>query len=40
METKELQKQVIEFIALWDKKRNSSPNEQETFNHLLKNWEN
>jgi len=35
METKELQKQVIEFIALWDKKRSSAPNEQETFNHIV-----
>jgi len=35
MEVKELQKEIVNFIVKWEKKRNSMPSEQNTFNHLV-----
>ncbi|GEM_PF-3125460 len=35
MEVKELQARIIELMDAWDKKRNTVPNEQLTFNHLV-----
>ncbi|MDD5567029.1 MAG: MazG-like family protein [Patescibacteria group bacterium] len=35
MEVKDFQNKIVEFVSAWDKKRNSNPNEQLTFNHIV-----
>ena len=35
MEVKDFQNKIIEFIAAWDKKRNSEPNEPLVFAHIV-----
>ena len=35
MQVKELQAKIAGLMDAWDKKRNTSPNEQLTFNHLV-----
>ena len=35
MEVKDFQKKIVDFVAAWDKKRNTTPNEQSTFNHIV-----
>ncbi|MDA2922551.1 hypothetical protein MYX07_04785 [Patescibacteria group bacterium AH-259-L07] len=35
MDVKDFQNKIVEFVSAWDKKRNTQPNEQLTFNHLV-----
>lgn len=35
MEVKDFQNKITEFVSAWDKKRNTKPNEQLTFNHIV-----
>jgi NTP pyrophosphatase (non-canonical NTP hydrolase) len=35
MEVKNFQHQIVEFVATWDKKRNTQPSEQLTFVHIV-----
>lgn len=35
MEVKDFQNKIVEFVNAWDKKRNTQPNEQLTFTHLV-----
>jgi len=35
MEVKIFQNKIVEFVTAWDRKRNTNPSEQLTFNHLV-----
>ncbi len=35
MEVKDFQNKIVEFVNAWDKKRDTQPNEQLTFTHLV-----
>lgn len=35
MGIKDFQNKITEFVLAWDKKRNTQPNEQLTFNHIV-----